>query len=92
MFIIRYWKVLLPIAGAVVLAGTFFGYGAMKYHSGYQAAQEELKSKIETITIKKIKAAGQNKEKVKKIEESLDDIAVNSALRSLDIMRRPDDY
>ena len=89
-FIVQYWKVILPVAGACVLVGAFYGYGAVKYRSGYNDAQEALKSKIETMTIKEIKEAGQDKEKIRHVEETLDNDAIDDSLRKLGIMRSLD--
>lgn len=87
LIILKYWKVVT----LCVLVGTFYGYGVIKYRSGYKDAQEALKLKIERVTIKEIKEAGQDKEKIRHVEENLDDNAVNDTLTRLGIMRRNDD-
>lgn len=89
-FAVRYWKVILPIAGACVLVGAFYGYGAIKYRTGYKDAQEVLKLKIETMTIREIKNAGQDKEKIKHVEENMDNSSIDNSLRKLGIMRADD--
>lgn len=90
-FIVRYWRFVLPIAGVCVLTGAYWSHGVIKYHEGYKDAERALKSKIEAVTIKEIKKAGKDKERIKHVEERMENNDIDLALDSLGIMRRDDD-
>jgi hypothetical protein len=90
-FVLRYWRVILPVLGAGLLAGAFFGYGAIKYREGYKDAERALKSKIEASVLKAHQNASQDNERIQHEEQTLDDAGIDRALDELGIMRRADD-
>jgi hypothetical protein len=90
-FVLRYWRFILPALAVFSLVGGFWGYGAVKYRAGYEAAQGAYKLKIEAIAREAAEKAGQDREKIANVEKNLDDAGIDRGLVELGIMRRADD-